>query len=220
MSFSVIIPSKNPNNLIECVRSIRKHEPGLEPEKIICVDDGARAGAAGETRGIAWVDGIKPFVYARNANIGIRAALDDDVFLMNDDARLLTAGGFSRLRAECLRMGLGAVSAAITGDVGNLAQLPADAEGIRREARMVCFVCVFIPRATIARVGMLDERFVAYGFDDDDYCLRIRQAGLQLGIFDGCRVEHGRLPSTFRTAGSAPLEPNRRIFAEKWGDQR
>ena len=55
-----------------------------------------------------------------------------------------------------------------------LLQFPAP----RDEPRTVAFVCVLIPRRTIERIGLLDERFCFYGFDDNDYCRRARIAGL------------------------------------------
>ena len=83
---------------------------------------------------------------------------------------------------------------------------------------MVCFVCVYIPRTTIERVGLLDERYVDYGSEDDDYCLSVRKAGLKIGIHDGCYVEHGKLPSTFRSGRNADIRPNKARLRDKWGD--
>ena len=66
---------------------------------------------------------------------------------------------------------------------------------------------------------MLDERFVDYGMDDDDYSLRVRNAGLKIGIFDGCFVDHGSLKSSYRggPAAGGDFRPNLRRFIEKWG---
>ena len=70
----------------------------------------------------------------------------------------------------------------------------------------------------LERVGLLDERFDCYGGDDDDYCYRVRKAGLKIGIFDGCFVDHSTLTSTFRGRSLAGnYQPNLKVFAEKWG---
>jgi GT2 family glycosyltransferase len=68
-------------------------------------------------------------------------------------------------------------------------------------------------------VGLLDERFVGYGFDDDDYSLRVRLAGLLVGIHDGCYCDHGSLKSSYRgePKTAANLVENGRIFRQKWG---
>jgi hypothetical protein len=88
---------------------------------------------------------------------------------------------------------------------------------------MMGFVCVYIPRTVIDRVGLLDERYVGYGYDDDDYCKRVRDAGLKLAVSGKCIVEHASLPSTFRSGQEVSQERfsemfalNRRLFEEKW----
>jgi GT2 family glycosyltransferase len=36
----------------------------------------------------------------------------------------------------------------------------------------------------------LDERFIRYGFEDNDYCDRVRQAGFAINRCDDCVVKH------------------------------
>lgn len=219
MSFSVVIPSGNPANLISCVRSLAVAEPGLAPREIIVIDDGARAGAEASLPDVRWVTGITPFIFARNANLGIMAA-GQDVFLMNDDACLLTPNGFSMLAEEMQRHPeAGICSAGIRGVVGNPRQLATARPGFRYEPRAIAFVCVFLPWSTYVRVGPLDERFTGYGFEDNDYCTRISDAALQIGIWDGCVAEHAQQPSVFRTRGDIMTlyEQNRQLYRAKWG---
>jgi hypothetical protein len=70
-NFKVVILSKRALNLVACVRSVLANELGLPPDHIIVVDDGARREAAPKLPPLRWVEGIKQFVYARNANLGI-----------------------------------------------------------------------------------------------------------------------------------------------------
>ena len=63
----------------------------------------------------------------------------------------------------------------------------------------VAFVCVYIPRRIIDLVGLLDDRLTGYGREDDLYCLKVRRAGLKIGVWHGCVVEHNSLPSSYRT---------------------
>jgi GT2 family glycosyltransferase len=90
---------------------------------------------------------------------------------------------------------------------------------LREDPRMVCFVAVLIPARTLATVGLLDEEFVTYGYEDDSYCYRVRRAGLKIGIHDGCFVDHGSLKSTFRAGpqASGEMTSGREIFVKKWG---
>lgn len=218
----IVIPSANPVNLVQCIGAIRDCEPQLPPSSIIVVDDGARASAEFALPSVTWIDGVKPFVFARNANRGIAAAGDADVILLNDDARLIVPGGFSDWAAMMQRWHpvVGLASAAIRGVVCNpQQQAGATPNPLQIETRILAFVCVYLPRAVRAIVGVLDERFDGYGYDDFDYCTRVRQAGFALGIWGGCVVEHGGdLPSSFRTRPDI-LElaaHNRALYRAKW----
>lgn len=219
----IVILSKDSWNLIPCVRAIRENEPELPPGNIIVVDDGVSEFSKSDPtlEGITWVSGVKPFIFSRNANLGIWAA-NDDVILLNDDAILTTPRGFSDLAVFAQNANYGLVSPVFKGLIGNPAQRynPADDKPIIRiEPRMLCFVCVFISKRVQESVGELDERFTAYGYEDDDYCRRVRNAGLELAIYKGCVLDHGKLRSAFRSHGdiSDKLNEGRRIYQEKWG---
>ena len=216
---SVVVLSARAENLVPCVRSILDREPSIAPGNIIVVDDGARRNAEPHLPGVRWVQGVKPFVYARNANIGLGVATGD-VVLLNDDARLITTGGFSAL-ADIARQhpDIGLISAAIQGVVGNPNQI-ATGHRLRFEPRVLAFVCVLLPRSTLQRLGPLDERFVGYGYEDNDYCLAALRAGLRLAISEVCVVDHaGGLPSTFRSRPDiqALARINQKLFEEKYG---
>ena len=43
----------------------------------------------------------------------------------------------------------------------------------------------------ISTIGPLDENFVGYGFEDNDYCIRARRAGWETGITRQVCVKHG-----------------------------
>jgi GT2 family glycosyltransferase len=219
--FHVVIPSARADYLVPCVRSILENEPLLPAERIVVVDDGARESAEVELPGVTWVAGAKPFVFARNVNLGIQACLGD-VIVMNDDARLVTKFGFTSLHyAARGRPDVGLCSSGVKGIVGNPNQVPRELEGIHPEPRTLAFICVYIPRETLLRVGALDERFTGYGFEDNDYCLRVRKEGLSLGIYDGCVVEHGEdwKKSTFRSKPDINelFARNREAYVQKWG---
>ena len=216
MSYAVVIPSCNPQNLIGCIEALRRHQPDLPPERFIVVDDGARAQAAPALPGITWVDGVRPFVFARNVNRGIAAAGDHDVVLLNDDAQLLTRGGLDMLARAAGEGTL--VSAGIQGLVGNRNQVARGRPGVVVETEVLAFVAVYLPRAVLRQVGTLDERFVDYGFEDNDFCRRALGAGFGLRILDACLVEHGREVSSYRSRPEhrAQLRANQRRFAEKW----
>ena len=219
-SFCVVILSSRAENLVPCVRSILQNEPRLASSNILVVDDGARALAEALLPPVQWLSGVKPFVFARNANLGISAA-KKDVILLNDDARLITPSGFSLFAAEMKRHPeVGACSAGIRGAVVNPRQIASTTPHFRYEDSAIAFVCVFLPWRSYTSIGALDERFVGYGFEDNDYCSRALALGQKIGVWDGCVVDHsGELPSTFRTRPdlSQLFEENRRRYHDKWG---
>lgn len=228
MSFSVVILSRNPVNLRACVEAILRCEPELSPERIVIVDDDETGEIATQfTDGpisslVTLIRGEKPFCFARNANIGLRHAFlrqrSGVVILLNDDAQLETPGGFTRLADLTEKHTDFGIISAVTNSVGNPAQQRrAGPPLLRTERRMLCFIAVAIHRRAWGPVGELDERFVGYGMDDDDYSLRVRRAGLKLGIWDGCFVDHRCLKSTFRGNGAADFSGNLELFKQKWG---
>src|SRR5262249_28110124 len=113
---------------------------------------------------------------------------------------------------------VGICSAGIRGMVGNPRQHANGGCELRIEPVTLAFVCVYIPRAAFKRLGGLDERFSGYGFDGNDYCARARPAGLELAVCDGCVVEHGVLPPTFRSRPDwrTLSKQNEQLYVEKW----
>lgn len=214
MSFTVVIPSESATNVMACMTAIYEHERPFP--NVIVIDDGLEDWS--DRVDVRRIAGVKPFVFARNCNIGIRASGEDDVILLNDDALLKTPGGFTALAAVAAEHPEYGVISAVTNSAGNPGQFRKNV-GLRQEPRMVCFVCVYIPRTTIERVGLLDERYVDYGMDDDDYCFSCRERGLKIGIFDGCFVDHLSLKSSFRGEAKAGgnFLPNLARFKQKWG---
>src|SRR4051812_41521468 len=133
MTFKVVILSARASNLVPCVQSLLANEPELPPEHVVVVDDGARSEAAPQLAPVRWLDGPRPFVFARNANLGIRAA-DSDVVLLNDDARLLTPYGFTLLTQQMQgQQTIGVCSAGIQGVVGNPRQIASGSAALRLE---------------------------------------------------------------------------------------
>jgi GT2 family glycosyltransferase len=216
MSFSIVIPSRNVQNLTACVRALREHG---ENSRVLVIWD-SEDGIAGEDKDVYVLNGTKPFCFARNANTGIQAAGSDDVLLLNDDALLETNRGFSALAGVSASTlpPFGIVSATVRGPA-NWAHSVHRATGDLDVVGRVPFVAVYIPRAVIRRVGLLDERFAPGGYEDDDYCVRTSMAGFRVGVSRNCVVDHGTLPHTFRPAGKRDLydlPANAQRFAGKW----
>jgi len=237
MSYSVVIPSRNVGNLAACVGALRA---AGETCRVIAIWDGK--GPPGPVCRIVdwWALGWQPFVFARNVNFGIRAADDDDVVILNDDALLKTPHGLARLAQDAAEHPKYGVIAASCDACGTPEQVHCDVRlnpagdhyamepALHEAPLMVAFICVYIPRRVIDLVGLLDERFCVnaggegprgYGGEDDDYCWRVRQAELKLGVENGVLVDHTTLRSTFRgdPARPADVRLHEKVFEDKWG---
>ena len=55
----------------------------------------------------------------------------------------------------------------------------------------LAFVCVYIPARTRQLIGDMNEAFTGYGGEDDDFCRRVKEAGLQLAVTPLVSVKHG-----------------------------
>lgn len=220
MNFSIVVPSASPGNLISCLKSLYLRESSLKPENIIVIDDGLGSETRKLFPRVRWIDGIKPFVYSRNVNLGLRAA-GTDVMLIGDDTLLESHEGFSTLsKLVRLREDIGICSPGIVG-MAHPWQAPQPGPKIRVVDKNLAFVAVYIKRTAVNAVGLFDERFVGYGYDDDDYCTRVRNAGLHIGVYDGCVVTHRVEMSKFRKIPNEKFmkmyRDNEKLYREKWG---
>lgn len=210
--YTIIILSKNSENVRRCVASIEQHQPGTP---IVLVWDGQDRYTS-PAKNVKVIEAQKPFCFSRNANAGILAADPaSDVILMNDDAELKTPGGFDKLAIAAKTFGV--VSASIRGRCCNGRQKIVQ-DICATEPDFLAFVCVYIPRTTLDLVGPLDERFVPGTYEDNDYCKRARLAGLPLGICGGCVVEHEAAGATLERQKDYQqiLADNKRRFDDKW----
>lgn len=181
-----------------------------------------------------------PFCFAQAINMAVDKSQPDtcDLLILNDDTEIVT--DYWKTRAEHLLgspavVDFGMISLSIEGGVGNPQQQlnPVD-KLLAPEARLRCFetdktvafIAVLIRRAAWNKVGPMDERFVGYGFEDDDYCRRMRNAGWKVGITPRLVVRHGRdgrphSSSFIRYCGQRKwqemFQENQARYFEKWG---
>jgi GT2 family glycosyltransferase len=215
-NLSVIIPSRTLSNLTPCAEAVARHEESVDT--IVAWD---------RSNGNEWLPPTPdyrvrevetPFIYARNCNIGMACAGDNDVILLNDDALLRTPDGFTAMQRQAQEHPEFGIIGAVTNVTGQPLQQP---QGIGlREVEHFAFVCVLIPRRTINAVGLLDERYcLDYGVEDRDYCEAVRRMGLKCGVYDHCFVDHSQLKSTFRgePTASRSYARNWSLFCQKWG---
>ncbi|NUM54361.1 MAG: glycosyltransferase family 2 protein [Candidatus Hydrogenedentes bacterium] len=195
-ALTVVVPTFNRVDLLrECLQSIR--EQSMRPAETIVVDDGSTEDVAGfisrEFSEVRLVRMDKNGGFCRAANAGFRAATSEFIFLLNNDMTLdhdciehLMRGADARtLRTPLVLFKSDPDTIYCAGD-RILTNGRPEPIGFRKPlagstmpARVfgVTFGAALIPHAALRRVGYLDEKFVAY-FEDADFCMRARWAGL------------------------------------------
>jgi GT2 family glycosyltransferase len=176
------------------VGSIQRAHPQLDTRKVIVVDDGVSD--RNHFPVMTWIQGIKPFIYARNVNLGIKAT-EDDIVIMGDDVLVKTPRAFDLLSEHDAAI----VSPSIDGPVGNIEQSNLGNETVRESTIELAFICVYITREWWDRIGPLDEDFRYYGGEDVDWCWRALDAGGRLLIDGRVVVQHNApgMPSAYRS---------------------
>ena len=238
---SIIMLTFNQLNLTkQCLDSIKRNTQ--YPYELIIVDNGSSDGtleylkkyqedASNRTHCI--FNGCN-LAFSKANNIGIRKASGENILLINNDV-VVTNGWLTGL-VNCLNSDIsaGAAGPCTNESVGaqkvepgydDLAELPRFADAFRINNagkqischRLTAF-CFLIKREVIDKIGLLDERFGPGGFEDYDYCLRIRQAGYKILLAADIYVHHvggqGYKPNNLNY--SDLRQDNKLIFINKW----
>jgi len=195
MKPTIVVVNRYQDIFERFIGSIRKFEPDLP---VILVADG---------HGRQY-DGVRTvrvdrddFNFSAYASVGI-GECDGDVLLCNDDIVLTEPGCLSRLHERAVSLdGIGIASPLIKGTVGCNYQswyqrdrfFPLGSHDLKPVDR-VCFVCVWLSRKMISRIGMLNpyvEENTGYGLEDIEYCQRALAFGWSVVVYSGSHVIHG-----------------------------
>lgn len=84
------------------------------------------------------------------------------------------------------------------------------------ETSMLVGFCMYIKMSVVKEIGLLDERFGLGMWEDNDYCLRIRNAGYRMYICQRSLIYHygSQTIKEFNPAGL--FFENRKKFLDKW----
>ena len=238
---TVVVPTWNAlaytKECLGALREVTEHDDW----RVVVVDNGSTDGTVEWLRAQAWLSVLpqpQNLGYARACNLGMTAADPaDDIVLLNNDVVVDDPQWLTNLQAAAHSdPAAGVVGARLLADDGRISHLgsyllPVSLRGEQlggqeldvgqcrrtREVEAVVFALVYLRRDTLDRVGLLDESYFAY-FEDSDYCLRVRRAGLKVLVAgDVGAVHRGNVSTRENKVDFWPMfNRSRKIFAKQW----
>lgn len=204
---SIIIPTKDHAELLEqCIASIVE-KTTYEQYEIVLVDNGSIEERTHElyerlrddfSDKLSIVNWDHPFNFSSMVNAGVAACHGDYVLLLNNDTEVITPEWIDIMLGICSRKDVGAVGVKllypddtvqhagvnITDEPGHFFRhLPNGSRSyfeLLECPRNLCAVtaaCMLTKRSEFERVGGFSED-LAVTYNDIDYCLKLREAGL------------------------------------------
>jgi GT2 family glycosyltransferase/glycosyltransferase involved in cell wall biosynthesis len=173
--------------------------------------------------------------FARACNQGLELASGDVLVLLNNDT--VVPPGWLRELVRRLEEPTVGMAGPVTNRCGNEAEIEVPyrsyggmLEFARQRARqhageglnlrMLTMFCVAFRSEVYQQIGPLDERFETGLFEDEDYSMRLAEAGYTLVCAEDVFVHHFGQASIGKLASSGDygelFHANRRRFEEKW----
>ena len=174
--------------------------------------------------------------FAGGNNSGLKVAKGDYIILINNDIRV-TPGWITRFVQHSKQKGIGIIGP-VTNNIGNEAKINIvyDPENISEleaaareytsshwnhtiELHKLAAFCWLKTKKTFHQVGYLDHRFGRGLFEDDDYCVRVRNLGKKIVLVEDIFIHHyGGKTTKWHTPEYQKLfNDNKKIFEDKWG---
>ncbi|MDE2422942.1 MAG: glycosyltransferase [Betaproteobacteria bacterium] len=227
-----------------CIESILKNTPKGSYE-LVLVDNASSDGTAAYFEALhSQYDHITLCLnqqnkgYAGGNNDGMRLAKGAYIVLLNNDT-LVPQGWLNRLLGLLKANGNVGLVGPVTNSAGNEQRIEISglnesnfeqhiAPYLERQrgrwftTERLGFYCVAMKRVVMERVGLLDERFGLGMFEDDDYCIRVRNAGYALAVTEDCFVYHKGSVSFGKLSVDSYRElfmKNRALFTRLHGTQ-
>lgn len=239
---TVVIPThSNREGLRLCLKGLLEQTdfPDLRLYVIAnrCEDAGMRADlhAHSGRPGVRIVDNPSAFNWAAMTNQAVADVDTEAVLFLNDDVEILSPDWLRRMLRYLDLPATGAVGATLFYPNGGLQHggietdfewIATDVKGslapqevaVIRDVSAVTGACLLTTRAAIARVGGLDEAFPVH-YNDVDFCLALRQAGLRVVQAADVRLKHHESVTRGRSNISADTKfrEARERMQRKWG---
>jgi len=223
---SMVIPLYNQIAFTKgCLDSVRKTTP--EDVEIILIDNASSDGTAeylATLSGVVVIGNNENLGFAGACNQGIRAAVGEWIFVLNNDV-VLSSGWLEGLLDAARRWDLDIVTPAIREGECNYnvesygRELTGRMKGVVRRG-MANGICFMARRCVFDTIGLFDENFKIGQYEDKDLFLRAALAGFRLGTVGGAFLHHfGSMTQKSMKADRA-VKPyaleNKAYFIRKW----
>jgi len=165
--------------------------------------------------------------FSRGMNRGLRTSAAPFVCLLNND--LLFTEGWLREMIDVAKsdQSIGVVNP-MSSTLGRRpprgSSLEAYAAGLRArrghyvEMSTCSGFCLLIKREVVERVGVLSDEVDRFFFEDEDFCMRVQQAGYRCVVAEGAYVYHAEHGSVrLVPEREAVFTTNQRWCYDKWG---
>ncbi|UCD38572.1 MAG: glycosyltransferase [Fidelibacterota bacterium] len=226
----------------QCIDSIRRHT--AYPHEIIFVDNGSTDGTKDYLQQLVasesnyqLLDNESNLGFSAGNNQGVREAKGEYVLLLNNDV-LVSEGWLESLvagleRDEHIGM-VGPVSNYVSGRQ-RIAEVPyqndeefygfakslraANRDKVTPRRRIAGFA-MLVRKALYDDLGGLDESFGSGNYEDDDFCLRVREKGYAVMVDESTFIHHfgSQTFSDNKIDYQASLKHNEELFRTKWPD--
>jgi len=237
----IVIPSYRDGELVaRLVASIRKTTPRGMTRIIVADDAGGPESVARlrEIEGVEIVEGAENAGFAVNVNRGLRETDPGrDVVVLNSDVEARRGWLACLQYAASQEDDIGIVGAQLVYPDGRIQfggtmrnrgapewfdhryRFKPEGWGPAGQAGAVLAVtgaCMYVRRAVLERVGLLDESY-PMAFEDVDWCLRAWREGFRVFYFPAARMVHHESLTRGTTQGERE-RASQRLFWERWGE--
>ena len=248
---SIVIPTRDRKDLLEaCINSLHRATSYRNKEVIILDNDSVEPQTKAYFASLAQRPDVRivpapgPFNYSRLVNLGASHARGEFLMTLNNDIEAFEPDWLHELVCQASRPGVGLVgclllypdrsvqhAGVIVGLSGVAGHMYADAAPddpgyagriyVTQDLSAVTGACQVMRRALFERLGGLDERHLAVAYNDIDFCLRVREAGLRVIYTPHARLLHHHSASRgsdIRVDRLASFTWEREYMRTRWAD--
>lgn len=226
---------------LKCIKSVLENSkyPTME---VIVVDNGSSKQTVTALKQVTKDSRLK-FVFnkenlgfGQGNNVGLEKATGDYIIVLNNDT-VITPGWIERLVYHAKQPDVGLVGP-VTNAIGNEARIRIrydidDKEDVYETVasytyrhwgnvlnlKMIAAFCWIIRRDVYKKIGGFDPLYGKAFFEDDDYCMRVRQANLQIVCAEDVFIHHYgsvTVNSLKHLEQNELFQLNKKKFEEKW----